>query len=136
MQTDIDIDRVTHEVERLRGGLSDLAQTIQRTLPRQGDLSRFAQRAGSRARDIAERDAREVIDQVENNPAVVVSVAVAMGALLGLFLLARTALNRVRRAAHSPVKRVRHRAAAQLSTAPRKARKAARAARKTAVRPV
>jgi len=133
MTTHIDIDGAAREVRRLRGGLSRLISGAQHDIEqREAEWANGARRAGSRAWTIAERDAGQVLERIENNPLAVASAALAMGALVGLYFLFQGSLGRTRRVAHAPVRRASRAASEGLNGAHKKGTKARRTARKPA----
>lgn len=87
----LDVSALAKEVAQLRGELADLSDKVEDFVAEaEADLISGAQRIGRRAWDMAERDASGMLEEIENNPVIAVSVAVAIGALLGIFFTLRS----------------------------------------------
>jgi ElaB/YqjD/DUF883 family membrane-anchored ribosome-binding protein len=86
-----DVNVLAKEVAQLRGDLADLSDKVEDYIGEaEAKLVNGAQRIGRRAWDEIERDATTVLEEIENNPVAAVSVAVAIGALVGIFVTLRS----------------------------------------------
>ena len=87
----LDVSALAKEVAELRGDLADLSDKVEDFVAEaEANLVSGAQRIGKRAWEMAERDATGVLEEIENNPVLAVSVAVAIGALVGIFVTLRS----------------------------------------------
>ena len=87
----LDVSGLAREVAQLRGDLADLSDKVEDFVAEtEAGLVSGAQRIGQRAWEVAERDATSVVEEIERNPVTAVSVALALGALVGVLLTLRT----------------------------------------------
>lgn len=86
-----DNEALARELAALRDEVSDLADQVRGFVEdSEHDLVRNAMRIGQRARGVAERDAAYVLDEIENNPVIAASIALAAGTLAGIFFATRS----------------------------------------------
>jgi ElaB/YqjD/DUF883 family membrane-anchored ribosome-binding protein len=87
---DRDLDAITDELAELRTKVEELNGLVEDYLVdvEQG-LVQNARRIGSRLREAAEHDAQSVIEEIEENPITALSIAFALGALVGIVFLGR-----------------------------------------------
>jgi len=87
----LDVGALAKELAQLRSELADLSDRVEDYVAEaETDLVSGAQAIGRRAWETAERDATYVLDEIENNPVTAVSVALAIGALVGIFFTVRS----------------------------------------------
>jgi hypothetical protein len=113
MSVRIDVEGVAGEVRKLRDGLAQLGEAVQKSLWR---TEANAVRSAEGAWSVARRDAGRALEVVEDNPAASASVLVGLAALAGLYFLVRNVLES-RAVARRPVPRRRPRGAAAVAAA-------------------
>ncbi len=85
-----DVEAISAELAELRDKLHDLSELVEDyAVDTEEGLVRNARRIGSRVFDAAEQDALAVMEEVEANPLAAISIAFALGALVGGFFMAR-----------------------------------------------
>ncbi len=118
MSMHIDVDGVAGEVRKLRGGLSELAEAVQKSLWRtEAQVARNAEQAGSRYWAIARRDAGRALEAVEDNALISATAVIALAALAGLYFVLRGTLES-RRVARRPATIRRGRGASAAAAGP------------------
>ncbi len=91
MNAMVDVKALAKELAQLRSELADLSDKVEDFVgDAEADLVNGAQRIGRRAWKAAGRDATYVLDEIEHNPVTAVSVALAIGALVGIFFTVRS----------------------------------------------
>ena len=88
--TSRDLEDIADELAELRGKVEDLNSLVEDYLVdvEQG-LVQNARRIGARVWDAAEHDAQAVMEEIEENPVTALSIAFALGAIVGAVFVGR-----------------------------------------------
>jgi hypothetical protein len=109
MSVRIDVEGVAGEVRKLRDGLTEFAEVVQKSLwRREADAIHGAERVWK----VARKDAGRALTVVEDNAAASASVVIGIAALAGLYFLVRSVLESRRTVRHTAPRRARPRRAA------------------------